>query len=259
MNRRTFLKLFPILSILPIEINANPLGWIFRGILRSSFRSLARGGGRYAMRTVGNSVVRTGGRISRPNRITRTFGRQRHTIKDRDGKVLGNAKVEGDVLMIRDTQNRIMGYIQAERNILSVYNGGGQRVVSFSEKSGRVIAYDKDDNYIGQIIKKEIKGKIEEVFVDALGKEHDSIPVELQTKEALTKANNQKRLKIYNDNNQVVFYGVYENGDLVLYDLNGSKKMKIKKDKDRLYIYDNQGKLIQSVLESEKERIQLMF
>lgn len=265
MNRRKFLILAPALFLLPNDAMANPLvSWIARGILRSAFRLLSQVGGRYTVRTVGRSVLRTSSHISRPSRMIRTFGRKIHKIKNRHGKVIGSAKVEGNVLIIRDIQKKILGYIQAEKNLFSVYNGAGSRVITFRQKSERVIAYDKDENYIGQIIKKEIKGQIKDFFIDALGKEHDSVPIDLQVQEEIVKNKkdnniNDGKLKFYNDKNQLVLYGVQENGYLLLYNTDGIRKGKIERDNGKLYIYNNRGDLMQSVLETETKKIRLDF
>jgi len=109
IDRRSFFTVLPIILLFPSVTMANPLAWMFRGILRSSFRSLSRSGGRYAMRTVSNSISRTSSSISRPSQMVKTFGKRTHTIRNRDGKIVGSAKIEGDVLMIRDVQKRILG------------------------------------------------------------------------------------------------------------------------------------------------------
>lgn len=243
INRRSFLTLFPLLLCTPTTVTANPL-------LRLVFRSLFSSSVRYSARTVGRSILRTAGGVKNLSRIQKTFGKKIHKIKNSKGQVVGNAKVENNVLMIRDTQNRILGYIQAEKNLFSVYTGAGKRVISFREKDARIIAYDKDEDYIGQIIKKEIKGQIEDVFIDALGNEHPTVPLEL---EATTI--NEERLNIYNDKNEVILYAIKRNDDLILYDTKNKQKGKITKTNGKLYIYNNQKILLQTVSESEQEKI----
>ena len=252
ISRRSFLTFIPFFLFIPMAINANPIAGF---IVRSAFRSLFRSGVRYTARTVGRSIIRTGRGIRSLSRIQKTFGNKTHKIKNRKGQAVGSAKVEGNVVMIRDTQRRILGYIQAEKNLFSIYNGAGKRVISFRGKDARIIAYDKDENYIGQIIKKEVKGQVEDVFMDALGNEHASIPLELELKETKEKPHSEDRLHIYNNKQEIILYGIKENNDLLLYDTRDKRKGKITRSNGKLYIYNNQGVLLQTVLESEQNKI----
>jgi len=257
MNRRDFLA---FVTLLPMGSYANPIaGWFVRGILRSSVRTLSR----RAFSSVGSSVVRssitrTGSRITQRGKIEKIFGRRTHTIKDKNGRVIGSARVESDVLMIRNAQNQILGYMQFENNALALYSGNGTRVIIFRQNGSRIVAYNQNEEYLGQIIEKTIEDEIESVFVDALGKEHKSIPVEISTKDDSIALNDKNttiednRLKIYNKKGQVILYGVANENDILLYDTNNHFKGKLQQHDGKIYLYDAGGKLMQEIDENQK-------
>lgn len=262
MNRRDFLAL---VAILPMGSYANPVaGWFVRGILRSSFRTLSR----RAFSSVGSNVVRssiarTSSRITQRSKIDKIFGRRTHTIKDKNGRVVGNAKVESNVLMIRNTQKQILGYMQYEKNTLALYSGNGTRVIVFRQNDSRIVAYNQNEEYLGQIIEKTIKDEIESVFIDALGKEHKLIPVEIHTKEESIALNDNNttisnnRLQIYNKNGKVVLYGVANDNDILLYDKNNHFKGKLQQIDGKIYLYDANGKLVQEIDKSNKGALEV--
>lgn len=265
MNRRQFL-VFCSAFLLASKAQANPFGLIVRGILRTTFRSLSRRSfSRFSFRTVSHSISRTSGRISSPSRISRTFGNQRHNITNKSGKIVGTAQVEDNVLIIRDLQKRILGYIQSEKNALAVYAGNGTKVLTFRHKANRVIAYNENEDYLGQIIEKTIKDEIKRVFVDSLGKEYDSIPVELQAKETSNTINKDNtiisngRLEVFNDNKELILYGVEENENLALYDTRNILVATIRKYDGKLLVYNASGELLQTVQEGQMGSIKLEY
>lgn len=265
MNRRQFLA-FCSTFFFAFKAQANPFGFIARGILRTAFRSLSRRSfSRYSFRTVSRSISRTSGRISSPSQISRTFGSQRHNITNKTGKVVGSAQIEGNVLIIRDLQKRILGYIQSEKNTLAVYAGNGARVITFRQKANRVIAYNENEDYLGQIIEKTIKDEIKKVFVDSLGKEHDSIPVELEAKETRATINKDNtiikngRFEVYNNNKELILYGVEQNENLALYDTKNTLIATIKKHDGEFLVYNANGELLQTVQEGQTGSIKLKF
>lgn len=247
MNRRKFI-IFSFL--LPVSINVSAFGQFFiRSIIRYAFRVLTRRVfSRYSSRSIGRSIARTSYRAYKPSRIKKTFGNQKYNIKGKNGRVIGTSKIEGEVMVLRGSKNHILGYLQSENKGLAVYDGNGTRVILFKKKNNKIIAYNNEGDYLGQLIEDMVKDHIKSYFIDKQGNKYDSIPIEFKKKSdsiAMTSKNTRiigGRLEVFNEQNSIVLYGIHKDGDIVMYNLENNIVATIKKNDGLLSIYDNSGK-----------------
>lgn len=248
MDRRRFI-LFSFL--LPISIDVQAFLPALLRILKYSFRVLARGSfSRYSSRMIGRSIARTRYRAYKPSRIKKIFGTRKYSITGKNGRIIGSAQIEGEVMILRGNKNHILGYLQSENKGLAVYSGNGNRLILFKQKNNRIIAYNSDGDYLGQLIEDMVKDQIKSYFIDRKGNKHNSIPVEFKQKnssivmtEQNTRITNEK-LEILDKNNKVVLYGIYKDENIVVYDLNNNIVSTIKKNDGVLSIYDINGNKI---------------
>ena len=258
MNRRQFL--FSALLPLFFPIDSHAFSQFFvRGLLRYAFRALVRRSfSRFSVRMVSRSMRRTSRRIYRPNRIRRIFGNRKYNILGKNGRVLGTGRIEAEVMVLRNAQGRMLGYIQSENRGLAVYDGAGNRVILFKKENGRVIAYNKDEDYLGQIIEEMVGDQIKSYFIDRNGVKHDSIPVEFREKEqsfVITEHNTRikdGKLEILDDKNEVIMRGIYRDDGIALYDLDEKLVAIIKRQDGILSVYDSKGELMHSSNSSDE-------
>lgn len=249
MNRRDFIVLS---AFLPLLVPSSAYGFwpafIARGILRYSFRALTRRAfSRISTRTIRRSISRTSRHIYRPNRIQNTFRPRRYNILGKKGRVVGTAQIETDVMVLRNTQGQALGYIQAENKALTVYDSSGSRVITFKKKNDRVVAYNKDEDYLGQIIENMVEDKIKSYFIDKQGMKHDHIPVEFSSEHKpimITDKNTRifnGKLEIFDTNNTLVMYGIYKDNNILIYNLNNNIIATINKQDGVLFVYNKNG------------------
>lgn len=255
MNRRKYIS---SLLLLPLSFNsitlANPIalfGRRFAGrILAEFFKRLMKSGARgYSSSVVRTAIARTGGRAKNGRSIQEIFGKKRYEVKDKSGKAIGSAKVENDILMLRNNGNRILGYAQIENEGITLYAGDGKFISRFVKKGDRVVSYNEKGDYVGQIIDEIVEDQVKSYFVDRFGNKYDGIPLTLDDNTSIEFNDKNTRivnntLEIYNNNDEKVLYGKYENNKIILYNLQNEKHAEVTRDiYGTMKIYSASGNL----------------
>jgi len=221
------------------------VGGIVRStVVRSGFRQLARRGGKQLFAGRTNAALRAA-RARRiyvhrgQERMRRLFSNKPYKIRDAKGKVIGKATVEGETLVFRNAQSRKLGFAQWEEGGLILYRANGKRVARLSDKNHRVIAYNNDNNYLGQFIKEQVEDQIVQFFVDAMGQRHDYfvLPIEQAGKDIPE----PQRYYSYDPNGNVVGFSALQDGILYVYDAQGVELMRAVLEENSIVLYDVLG------------------
>ncbi len=218
-------------------------GFARRRIVSTGFRRLASGGGRRLIR----SEVSAAMRAAQARRVSASVGRQRmrkllgtrtFKIRDRAGRVVGQAAAEGDLLVFRQGSRRL-GFAQWEADNLVLYRSNGRRLVRLKEARDRVMVYDNENNYLGQFIEEQIQDAVVNYFVDAMGQRHDDFVVP-EPRPGLEIPEPERHYS-YDDSGSAIGYSAIRDGMLLVFDADGVELMRGILEENVLIFYDENG------------------
>lgn len=214
-----------------------------RSIVRGGFRRLASGGGQRLIRAEVSAAMRK----AQARRVSASVGRQRmrkrlggrtYKIRDRAGRVIGQAAVEDDLLVFRQGSRRL-GFAQWEGEDLVLYRSSGRRLVRLKETRGRVMVHDEDNNYLGQFIEEQIQDAVVNYFIDAMGERHQTFV--LPEARPGTEIPEDERTYSYDPSGSAIGYSTIRDGILLVFDTDGVELMRGALEEDVLVFYDDEG------------------
>ncbi|MDM8545875.1 hypothetical protein QUF61_05240 [Candidatus Venteria ishoeyi] len=218
-------------------------GGVSRGVVRSGFRQLAKGGGKKILQRRSATLL-SKAKTRRVHvhqgqaRMQRLFGKKPYTVRNKQGRIISSATVKGDKLIFREAGKQT-GFAQWEKNGLMLYRSDGQKLARLHNLDNRLLAYDRDEQYLGQFIKEQIEDQIINYFVDALGNRHDYMPVpQISSGQQLPES---ERIYGYADDGSISGYSSFKDGILYVYNAKGVELAHVVREADILVVYDLQG------------------